>query len=131
MSKLRSMLLASTLAGVSALAHVIPMTVAAQEAAGAKQEAGAVREIEVIVDRGYTPARIEVNEGERVKLKFIRREYTPCTREIQIPSLNIRQELPTNKPVIVELPPLKAGDIEYKCGMNMVRGTLVVSQRKS
>jgi plastocyanin domain-containing protein len=106
------------------------MTAAAQEA-GAKQEAGAVREIEVVVDRGYTPTRIEVSEGERIRLKFIRREYTPCTREVLIPSLNIRQELPPNKPVIVELPPLKAGEVEYKCGMNMVRGTLVVSPRKS
>jgi plastocyanin domain-containing protein len=130
MSKFRSILVAATLTMAPAAAFVVPVTAAAQEA-GAKQEAGEVREIEVVVDNGYTPNRIEVNEGERVRLKFIRREYTPCTREVRIPSLNIRQELPPNKPVVVDLPPLKAGEVEYRCGMNMARGTLVVNPRKS
>lgn len=174
MIKFRSMLLASTLAVVPALASVVPVTAAAQEAAakqetGAKkteakkseakkteakksgtkkkaaakqdaaakqgeaaakqEETGAVREIEIVVDRGYKPSFIEVTEGERIRLKFTRLDYTPCTEEVQIPSLNIRQALPTNQSVVVELPPLKAGDVEYTCGMNMVRGTLVVSPK--
>src|SRR5262249_3859604 len=102
MSKFRSILLASALT-IAPIVALAPVAAEAQEA-GAKQEAGAVREIEVVVDRGYTPARIEVSEGERVRLKFIRREYTPCTREVLFPSLNIREELPPNKPVVIELP---------------------------
>lgn len=130
MNPLRSIVVASILSAAPVLVSVAPSMAMAQ-ATGAKQEAEVVREIEVVVDRGYSPTRIEVSEGEKVRLKFIRREYTPCTREVVFPTLNIRQELPPNKPVVVELPPLKAGDIEYKCGMNMFRGTLVVTPRKS
>ncbi|ADO74628.1 cupredoxin domain-containing protein [Stigmatella aurantiaca] len=129
MTPLRSFVLASTLALASASALLMPGGALAQEASP-QTESPAVREIEVVVDRGYKPVRIEVDEGERVRLKFVRREYTPCTREVLLPSLNIRQELPPNKPVIVELPPLKAGDVEFQCGMKMVRGTLVVTPRK-
>jgi plastocyanin domain-containing protein len=87
----------------------------------------ATREIEVVVDAGaYKPNRIEVHEGERVRLRFVRKEYGPCTKEVVFPALGIRRELPTNTPVVIELPSLKAGEYEFKCGMNMVRGTIVV-----
>ncbi|SEM61040.1 Cupredoxin-like domain-containing protein [Stigmatella aurantiaca] len=124
MKPLRAFFLAST------LALLLPLGASAEEAAAPAGEAApAVREIEIIVDRGYKPVRIEAVEGERVRLKFVRREYTPCTREVILPSLNIRQELPPNKPVTVDLPPLKSGDVEFMCGMKMFRGTLVVTPR--
>jgi plastocyanin domain-containing protein len=85
------------------------------------------REIEVVVDAGaYKPNRIEVHEGERVRLRFVRKEYGPCTKDVVFPALGIRRELPTNTPVLIDLPSLKAGEYEFKCGMNMVRGTIVV-----
>lgn len=56
-----------------------------------------------------------------------RREYTGCAREVVFPSLGIRRELPPNRPVVIELPAtLAPGEYEFKCGMNMIRGTLVV-----
>lgn len=87
----------------------------------------AVRDIEIIVEGGYKPHRIEVHEGERVRLKFVRKEYNSCTREVVLPQLHIRRELPPNQPVVIELPALAAGEYEFKCGMNMIRGTLVVT----
>lgn len=87
----------------------------------------AMREIEVVVEGGaYKPSRIEVHEGERIRLRFTRKEFGPCTKEVIFPQLGIRRELPTNTPVVIDLPPLKAGEYEFKCGMNMVRGTIVV-----
>ena len=85
-----------------------------------------VREIEIVVEGGYKPGRIEVREGERVRLKFVRKEYNSCTREVVFPKLNIRRELPPNQPVIIDLPALAPGEYEFRCGMNMIRGTLVV-----
>jgi len=85
------------------------------------------REIEIIVDGAYKPNRIEIHEGERIRLKFVRREYTPCTREVVFPKLNIRRELPPNQPVVIELPALAKGEYEFKCGMNMIRATLAVT----
>jgi plastocyanin domain-containing protein len=45
------------------------------------------------------------------------------------PALGIRRELPEGKPVTIELPELKAGEYEFKCGMDMIKGKLVVRPR--
>jgi plastocyanin domain-containing protein len=89
----------------------------------------AVREIEVVVDGGYKPGRIVIIEGERVRLKFIRKDYSPCTREVVFASLGIRRELPTNVPVVIDIPPQSAGEVPFTCGMNMVKGAIVVEPR--
>lgn len=94
-------------------------------AARAQAPAGAVREVEV-VDGGYRPARVEVAAGERVRLRFVRRDYGGCTREVVFPTLGLRRELPTGRPVTVDLPALPAGETPFECGMGMVRGTVVV-----
>ena len=88
-----------------------------------------MREIEIVVDAGYKPARVEVRADERVRLKFVRTEYSGCTREVIIPALGIRRELPTNKTVTIDLPSLAPGEYEFRCGMNMIRGAIVVPQR--
>ncbi|WP_437317887.1 cupredoxin domain-containing protein [Sorangium sp. So ce385] len=101
---------------------------AAEEAPAPSPQA--VREIEIVVDGGYKPSRIVVTEGERVRLKLVRRDYSPCSREVVFASLGIRRELPTNVPVVIDLPALSPGEIEFKCGMNMLRGIIVVEPRK-
>lgn len=93
-------------------------------------KAPAVREIEIIVDGGYKPDRIVIPEGERVRLKFIRKDYSPCTREVVFASLGIRRELPTNTPVVIEIPAQSAGEIPFECGMKMAKGVIVVEPRK-
>jgi plastocyanin domain-containing protein len=60
----------------------------------------------------------------------VRKDYSPCTREVVFPSLDIRRELPVNEPVFIDLPALPAGEIEFHCGMNMIRGTIVVEARR-
>ena len=115
----RRLLLASVL--------VTPLLSTAQGRAEAPAQAPAVREIEIVVDGSYKPNRIEIHEGERVRLKFVRKEFNTCTKEVVFPQLNIRRELPPNKPVLIDLPALSAGEYEFKCGMNMIRGTIVVS----
>ncbi|WP_437976322.1 cupredoxin domain-containing protein [Sorangium sp. So ce295] len=58
-----------------------------------------------------------------------RGDHSPCTREIVLASLGIRRELPTNVPAVIDLPALSPGEIEFKCGMNMLRGVIVVEPR--
>ena len=96
------------------------------DAAVAAHPGAEVREIEVVVDGDYQPGRIILAAGERVRLRFVRREHTPCTREVVFPGLNIRRELPTDVPVVIDLPALAAGEYEFHCGMKMIRGALVV-----
>lgn len=113
---------------VSAVLGVLPER--AEAAAATAEPAPAVREIEVVVDGGYRPGRITVSEGERVRLRFIRREHSPCTREVVFAGLDLRRELPTDQPVVIELQALAVGEYEFKCGMNMIKGVLEVVARK-
>jgi plastocyanin domain-containing protein len=85
-----------------------------------------VREIEIIVQAGYKPNRIELAEGEHVALRFIRKESSGCSREVVFPALGIRKELPDGTPVVIHLPALKVGEYEFRCGMDMIRGKIVV-----
>ncbi len=87
------------------------------------------REVEIIVENGYTPSVIEVTEGEPVRLRFVRRDYSPCSREVVFPTLDIRRMLPTNQPVIIDLPALSVGETPFQCWMNMLRGRIVVRAR--
>jgi plastocyanin domain-containing protein len=115
----RSLILASAL--------LVPTLSAHPGRAEPTARAAAVREIEVIVDGSYKPNRIELHEGERVRLRFVRKDSNSCTKEVVFPQFDIRRELPSNKPVLIDLPALSAGEYEFKCGMSMVRGTIVVT----
>ncbi len=42
------------------------------------------------------------------------------------PSLAIKRALPLNEAVIIETTPEKGGPLEFACGMNMLRGSVVV-----
>ncbi|WP_437288690.1 cupredoxin domain-containing protein [Sorangium sp. So ce406] len=126
---MKRLFVVSGLFAASLLAPSLLVARAAAEQAPAPSPQ-AVREIEIVVDGGYKPSRIVVTEGERIRLKLVRRDYSPCTREIVFASLGIRRELPTDVPVVIDLPALSPGEIEFKCGMNMLRGVIVVEPRK-
>ena len=90
------------------------------------------REVAIVVEHGaYQPSVIELQAGERVRLKFLRKERGSCTREVVFPKLDIRRELPTNQVVFIDLPPLAAGVYEFHCAMNMVKGRLEVKPNQS
>ncbi len=114
-------------AAIASLALLGSVLTTHSRAVAQSHDQQAVREIEIVVDGTYKPNRIEIQEGERVRLKFVRKEYNPCTREVVFPKLGLRRELPTNQPVSIELSGLAPGEYEFKCGMNMIRGTLVVT----
>jgi plastocyanin domain-containing protein len=96
------------------------------EAAAQTAPQEAPREVEVVVERGYHPSRIEVAPGARVRLRFVRREWSGCTREVVFPTLDLRRALPVNQPVVVEFTAPATGEVPFRCGMNMVRGAVVV-----
>ena len=91
------------------------------------QEAAPVREIAIHVEGGYQPSQVTVAAGERVRLIFTRTEYSSCTKEVVIPALGIRKELPPHQPVSIDLPALAAGEYAFHCGMNMIHGTITVT----
>jgi cobalt-zinc-cadmium efflux system membrane fusion protein len=90
---------------------------AAGEAQGAKV---------LITETGYEPAKLTVRAGEVARITFVRTTDKTCGTEVVFPSLNIRRALPLNEPVVVEFTPKTSGEIGFVCGMNMLRGTVVV-----
>jgi hypothetical protein len=78
-----------------------------------------------VTERGFEPSSLKVRAGVPAHLTFVRTTDKTCGKDVVFPSMNIRRELPLNQPVVVEFTPQR-GDIEFACGMNMLKGTIVV-----
>lgn len=116
----RTWLLAVACAGASATFGGVSTTAVASES---------VREVEIIVADGYSPSEIVVKDGQRVRLVFVRKSWSGCTREVVVPHLNLRQVLPPNQRTAIDLPELPPGDYAFHCGMKMIHGTIRVLPR--
>jgi plastocyanin domain-containing protein len=118
--------IAVTLGGALLVGFVLWFFFGPRAATAARPTAGGVQEARVEVRASYTPDRIEVEAGRPVRLTFVRREANPCTEQVIFPDFGIVRELPVGRPVPVEFTPDRAGEFAFHCGMNMVRGRLVV-----
>ena len=86
-----------------------------------------VQEVRVTVtEASFEPQRITLRAGVPARVTFTRTSDKTCATAVVFASLNIRRELPLNEPVTIEFTPDKAGEIAFACGMNMLRGTVVV-----
>jgi plastocyanin domain-containing protein len=85
-----------------------------------------IQEIEVRVKGGYDPAVIVVKRGKPVRLKFYREEQSSCSERVIFSDFSINQFLPAFKTTVIEFTPDKEGEFTFNCGMNMLRGKLVV-----
>ncbi len=85
-----------------------------------------VQEIKVTVKGGYSPDVIVVKQGMPVKLDFYRDESASCTEQVVFGDFGIARDLPAFQTTSIEFTPDKAGEFVFACGMNMVRGKLVV-----
>ena len=95
-------------------------------AVAASAGAGGVQEIRVIVKGGYTPDTIVVQAGKPVRLQFYRDETADCSERVVFEQFNIDQQLPPFQTTAVEFTPEKPGEYPFRCGMNMLKGLLVV-----
>ena len=90
-----------------------------------------VQEIKITVKGGYSPDVIAVKQGVPVKLDFYRDETASCTEQVVFGDFGIARNLPAYKTTSIEFTPDKAGEFIFACGMNMVRGKLVVEPRSA
>ena len=89
--------------------------------------APAPRVITVKVTGGeYQPAVIKVKKGESVRLKFLRTADPSCGSVLSIPALKVKKTLPLNQPFFVDFKAPKSGELAFSCGMNMMKGQIVV-----
>jgi len=79
-----------------------------------------------ITEMGYTPDNIRLRKGVPARLTFVRRTDRTCGTEIVIPDYGINKPLPLGQAVVVSFTPKRAGTLGFTCGMNMMRGKLIV-----
>ena len=65
---------------------------------------------------------------ERLTLLITRKTDKTCAKELVIPSLGTQEVLPLNKSVRVYLGAQQAGRIAFACGMDMIKGEIVVQE---
>ncbi|MGF1591061.1 MAG: cupredoxin domain-containing protein [Pleurocapsa sp.] len=83
-----------------------------------------IQEVDIVVDGGYIPDRIEVTAGEPVKLNFYRQDPSSCLEQVLLPDFNQALDLTLNQTTSVEIVPEKPGEYIFTCGMNMYRGVV-------
>lgn len=82
--------------------------------------------VEIKVDGGYSPNVISVSKDKKTTLVFMRSDPNSCLEEIMLPEFKIRKFLPLGKKVNISITPMKAGEYEIVCGMNMFHGKILV-----
>ena len=87
-----------------------------------------LQEIKVTVKSEYSPDRIVVKKGRPVRLLFYREDDSECTAQVVIPDLNVKQDLALKKDTAVDFVPEKEGEFTFACGMDMMKGKLVVEK---
>ncbi len=85
-----------------------------------------IQEVDIVVDGGYKPDRIEVKSGEPVRLNFYRQDPSSCLERVLLPDFNRALDLTLNRTTSVEIVPEKPGEYTFTCGMNMYRGMIKV-----
>ena len=99
-----------------------PSSPGATGAVAAPQEPIAVR----VTASGFEPSGLTLQAGRTARIAFTRTTDETCATEVVLPDYGIRKPLPLNKAVIVEFTPRKNATAGFVCGMNMLKGTLVV-----
>ncbi len=80
----------------------------------------------VVSKDGFTPQEITFQKGQPLKLAFVRIDEENCGNEIVFKDLNIKKKLPVGEVVTVDIPTEKSGEINFTCGMDMLKGKIII-----
>ncbi|MFY2564402.1 cupredoxin domain-containing protein [Corallococcus terminator] len=86
----------------------------------------AVQEVTITVQGGYQPSEVTLKQGVPVRLRFVRKDSGGCGDELLIPDFGIQRPLPGLSETVVAFTPDKVGTFPFTCGMQMMKGMLVV-----
>jgi RND family efflux transporter MFP subunit len=110
------------LRGAESPVGATPVAGSGQPAAVPEVQGGKV----LVTEKGYEPAKLTLRAGAPAQITFVRTTDKTCGTEVVFPSLSIRRPLPLNEPVVIEFTLKGSGEIGFVCGVNMLRGTVVV-----
>lgn len=112
--------------GAVLIASVLWYFFGTRDAVTAQTGDSGVQEIKVTVKGGYEPDVIVVKQGKPVRLDFYRDETASCSERVIFGDYGIARDLPAFKTTPIQFVPDKAGEFTFTCGMNMMRGKLIV-----
>ena len=112
--------------GAAAVLFVLWYFFGERERVAAEVRESGVQEIDVTVKGGYSPDVIVVKQGVPVRLNFRREETSSCSERVVFGDFHVARDLPAFKTTPVEFTPDRSGEFTFTCGMNMMRGRLVV-----
>jgi len=119
-----------TAVGLAAIAGVLWYFLFSHGSAVAARTTGAqgggVQEVRILVKGGYTPDTVVVQAGKPVRLQFYRDETAECSERVVFEHFGIDVPLPAFQTTTVEFTPSEPGEFRFRCGMNMLKGLLVV-----
>jgi plastocyanin domain-containing protein len=115
-----------TAVGLAAIVWVLWYFLLSKRSAASAPTVAVVQEVRVVVKGGYTPDTVVVRAGEPVRLQFYRDETADCSERVVFEDFGIDTALPAFETTPVEFTPEEAGEFRFRCGMNMLKGLLVV-----
>lgn len=102
--------------------------VAQKVEAAAEVPPAEAREVAIEVTKeGYDPAEIAAQPGESLMLVFTRTSKSRCAEKVVVPAAEVERKLPLNEPVRVTVTAPASGRLGFACGMDMMKGALVVN----
>jgi plastocyanin domain-containing protein len=117
---------AVTAAGVAAIVWVLWYFLRSKGSAVPAASKDGVQEVRITVKGGYTPDTVVVQAGKPVRLQFYRDETADCSERIVLEDFGIDTALPAFQTTEIEFTPVEPGEFRFRCGMNMLKGLLVV-----
>jgi plastocyanin domain-containing protein len=110
----------------SVLLAALVLSCSGRSSAPATPSGPEVKEIAVTA-RGFEPARVEVQPGKPVILRFTRKVAETCADAVDLQGDPVRHMLPLDTPVEVRLTAPASGQLAFACPMQgMIHGALVV-----
>ena len=91
---------------------------------------GATQTVRVVVKGGYSPDVIVAERGKPLSIDFYRDENSGCSDTIVFGDFGISKPLPPFETTRIEISPVRSGEFTFTCGMNMLRGKLIVRDEK-
>ncbi|MFH1781314.1 MAG: cupredoxin domain-containing protein [Patescibacteria group bacterium] len=98
-----------------------------QKGETAKEEAG-MQTFDILVKGVYSPSVIKAKMEKPIRINFSRQESTECSKFINFPDFHIREELPENKTITIEIRPDHPGEYVFTCDMSMYQGKLIIEK---
>ena len=92
-----------------------------------------IQKIRITAEKGYHPARIQLQKGIPAEITFHRATPSNCYKEILFEEEGILEPIGVDEEKTIRFTPQELGEHEFSCGMKMQKGsyTVVEKTRKS